>query len=129
LLLALTPGDGGERAAGGAIGAPERAGRVFYGPYCRLPPGDYQFELRCDMRASVPGRAVTLEIVAGDRILAQDRFALKLGPNLLAIRFEVPQAGTAADLLGPLEFRLGKDEGLVFDCTSAELRAASNGSR
>lgn len=124
-LGSLSPGDAGLRTAGDTISSVSGAGRVFYGPYCRLLPGAYQFSLEC--RAEESGEIDLEAVAANTEILARLRMALMPGSNRIRLPFALPRIDDEAFLAGPIEFRLGKGHGFVLTCASARLLRESDG--
>jgi hypothetical protein len=119
----LTPEAAGRRRDDGTIRALMPSGRVFFGPYCMLLPGRYTLTLDYAHEGAAAKEAVLEVAAGGDAVLAHKRFELNAGHSSETLVFDVADADSAATLAGPLEFRLWKAEGFVFQCLAVRLAA------
>jgi hypothetical protein len=129
LLGALTPGPAGRRRGAALDIVKGEEGYVFYGPYLKCIPGAHRVhvDLRIDGPRLIgwrkPGRALVLEICAGDHVFASEALALHDGERGVALDFDLP-ALHISPTAPPLEVRLwsrGLCEGEVLNVTLARV--------
>ncbi len=120
LLATLTLTERAHRNEGAIIGrAGEGSGHVFYGPFLRLPPGDYGVILTLSATAS--GSAVA-EVGAGPNIVAQTDIALGPdGPLSILLKLTIQPVGGGTGLSPPCEVRLWTSGDAEIRVTSALL--------
>lgn len=129
LLASLSPGPAGRRRGEALDIVKGEEGYVFYGPYLKCIPGAHRVhvDLRIDgprlMGWRKPGRALVLEICAGDQVFASEALALHDGGRGVIVDFDLP-ALHIAPTAPPLEVRLwsrGLCEGEVLNVTLARV--------
>ncbi|MND92056.1 hypothetical protein D3C77_227420 [compost metagenome] len=121
MLEALTPGPAGLRQDGAFDILKGQEGYVFYGPYIKRIPGPHR--IRVDLRIDGPrlirrrrgGRALVLEVCAGEQVYATEVMAWGRGERRVTLDFDLP-AQHLSPTTPPLEVRLwskGLCEGAV----------------
>jgi hypothetical protein len=110
-LAKLQVGDGGKRLPDWTIlsSAERPQSHLVFGPYVKLLPGLYECVAYVEsLEDGSERQIIEVEMVSVKSVLKAQRYRLVAEKCQVRFQFEVPDASTSGELIGPLEFRLSR---------------------
>jgi hypothetical protein len=124
-LPKLQVGDGGNRLPDGTIlsSAERPQSHLVFGPYVKLLPGLYECVAYVEsLEDGSERQIIEVEMVSVNSILKAQTYRLATERCRVHFQFEIPDASTSGELIGPLEFRLSRLSPARIQLTDLKVR-------